>query len=201
MLGCCLVRHDHVCGTRKRQMAQAQVNAASAKTLAGASKEVYVMDGHDHRAGAAQDRAIDPRRVEHMGAPGTMRLDYLDALVGYSVEGGEQAARIVSDAAHLNVGPAVEGDPHHVRRSHHQARTTTPIHVSPTTCTACQHSPLAVAMCGPAAKGSRCFQWFARGTGPRQSHLARRDRRIRTALALPCDALARLSREPVGVRV
>jgi hypothetical protein len=115
--------------TRKRQVAQAQVHTTMAQALAGASERVDVVDGHDHRTGTAQNRAVDPRRMEHVGVSWAARLDDLDALAGDLAQRGEQAARIATDAAHLDAGPAVEGDPQHVRRCGRRTRTARRLHV------------------------------------------------------------------------
>jgi hypothetical protein len=74
---------DHVRRALQREVTQAQVHAAGAQTLAAAGERVEVVDRHDHRARAVQHRALQPRRVKHLGAAGTMGLeDLVIALAG-----------------------------------------------------------------------------------------------------------------------
>ncbi len=64
-----------------REMAQTQGDAAAAQSLAGAGQGAEVVDRHDHRAGTVQHRSLHPRRMEHVGPAGTVRLNYLSARI------------------------------------------------------------------------------------------------------------------------
>lgn len=104
--------NDHVGRALNREMAQAQVDTTTAQSLAQASKPSEFVDGHDHWAWAVQHRSLHPRRVEHVGLAGAMRLDDLSAGLARVAQSTQQAARIPSDAARVAARAAVERDPH-----------------------------------------------------------------------------------------
>ncbi len=105
-----LGRHDHAHRALHGELAQAQAHPR-AQVLACALERREVVQGDDHRAGTAQDRALHPRRVKDLGAPRPVGLDDLDALGAGLAQRGQQRARVASDAAHVGGRPAVEGDP------------------------------------------------------------------------------------------
>ena len=75
------------------------------------------MQRDDLRHRRAQQRAVDPRRVEEVDAARPVGLDDLVGGAGGRAQRGEQAARVAADAARVARGPRVERDPHRARRS------------------------------------------------------------------------------------
>ena len=104
---------DHVGRALHREMAQAQVDTATAQSLAEARAGAELVDRDDHRAGAVQHRALHPGRVEHVVClTGTVRLDDLSMGGNRVAQRVEQIAGVAPDAAWIGDRPAVEGDPH-----------------------------------------------------------------------------------------
>jgi hypothetical protein len=75
-----LAGYDYMCRALQREVAQAQVDAAAPQSLAAARERAEVVDGHDHRARTVQHRALDPRRMEDLGASWAVGLEDLVAL-------------------------------------------------------------------------------------------------------------------------
>jgi len=104
--------NDHVGCARHREMAQAQMDAATAQSLAGAGERAELVDGHNHRTRAVQHRALHPGCVKHVRPARTVRLNDLSTCRAGVTQGAQQVARIPSDAAWVRGRTAVEGDPH-----------------------------------------------------------------------------------------
>jgi hypothetical protein len=105
--------NNHVGRALHREMAQAQMDPATAQAFARAGERAELMDGHDHRARAVQHRALHPGCVKHVVClAGAMRLDDLSACADRVAQRAQQAVGIPSDAARIGRGTAVEGDPH-----------------------------------------------------------------------------------------
>ncbi len=135
-------RDDHArraLHARWRRRRRSAVRRCSLRRLSA-----QVVDRHDHRAGAAQHRALDPGRVEHVHAPpanasprdgASRRSRRLAAAVSRSAR--QQAARVAPDAAHCRRGAAVERDPHGLRARSPRSQTARCLHVcpKPRTCT------------------------------------------------------------------
>ena len=109
-------RHDDALGALDREVAHAKADPA-AQVLAAALERHDVVQRHDLRARRAQQRAVDPRRVEDVDAPRAVRLDELVAGRGGLAQRVEQAARVAPDAARVGRRPAVERDLHRRGRS------------------------------------------------------------------------------------
>jgi hypothetical protein len=101
ILSDCVGGNDDVRRTRKREVAQTHVHSAGAQALAAAGERIDVVNGHDHRTGAAQDRALRPRRVEHLDASWAVGLHDLRVIGRGLPQRREQGARIASDTARV----------------------------------------------------------------------------------------------------
>ena len=104
--------NDHMGRALHREMAQTQVDTATAQSLAEAGERAELVDGHDHRARAVQHRALHPGRMKHVGVPRAVGLLDLGSPGGRVAQGIEQEAGVASDAARIGGRTAVESDPH-----------------------------------------------------------------------------------------
>ena len=105
--------NDHVSRSLHREMAQAQVDTATAQSLAEAGERAELVDRHDHRTGAVQHRALHPGCVKYVVClAGAVRLDDLSARGACVTQRAEQATSVVPHTARVGGRTAVEGDPH-----------------------------------------------------------------------------------------
>jgi hypothetical protein len=96
-------------------MAQVQVDAPAAQSLAAAGERADIVNGHDHRARTVQHRPLDPRRMEDLGSTWTVGLENLIALAGRVTQRLQEAARVLRGAVSAPAGSAVERDLHKSR--------------------------------------------------------------------------------------
>jgi hypothetical protein len=105
--------NDYMSRALHREMTQAQMNTATAQSLAEAGACAELVDGHDHWTGAVQHRALHPGCVKHVVClTGSMCLDDLSARGNRVAQRVEQMAGVAPYSAWIGGGPAVEGDPH-----------------------------------------------------------------------------------------
>jgi hypothetical protein len=102
--------HDHPGGAMDREVAQLQAKAGS-KVFPAALELDDVVDGDDHRHGAAEHRAVDPRRVVDVAAPRVVRLDELVCIQALA-QGVEQATGVPANSTVVLRRATVECDFH-----------------------------------------------------------------------------------------